>query len=95
MFTFTLPLTCIRSRVHFDSEFSQRTRMQSATALRRRRDRIREERRYGEMRLSARQMVESAGRGSPPKTASVASCAADVRHIANVDGGMAGILLKG
>ena len=30
-----------------------------------------------------------------PKTASVASCAADVRHIANVDGGMTAILLKG
>ena len=47
------------------------------------------------MCLSARQMVESVGRGSLPKTASVASCAADVRRIANVDGGMAGILLKG
>lgn len=47
------------------------------------------------MCLSERRMVESVGRGSLPKTASVASCAADVHHIANVDGGMAGILLKG
>lgn len=69
--------------------------MQPAAARRRRRDRIREEKRYGEMCLSAHRMVESVGRGSLPKTASVASCAADVRHIANVDGGMAAILLKG
>lgn len=78
----------IRSRIHSKRSIPRRSRTNSVTPRRRRLQESGEIKYYSQIPGCA-QVVKSVGSGYLPKQASLVNLAADVRHAANVNGGMA------